>query len=301
MVRLIIGFAEADDRIRAVLMNGSRVNPNVTRDPFQDYDIDNLVTEVEPFRDQEYVVRHFGEAIVVEQPLIGPWPPVDADGSYHNYNMQLADGNRIDLSFYHVDTLQDRFRDSLTAVLLDKDSRIAPLPPPNESSYFITKPTPELYYGCCTGFFFTLGSHIPKTIWRKKLPLLKFLIEACLRDSLVMMLEWEIGIRQGFEQSIGFKGKHLENHVTPGVWREYEKTYVDSDYENMWESLFQSYKIFKRSAEFVAKECGFTFPNERGMKVLAFLEHVRKLPLNAKTIYSEHDGEDVESGVSGDA
>ena len=34
MLALIVGFADADDRVRAVLMNGSRVNPNVVKDPF---------------------------------------------------------------------------------------------------------------------------------------------------------------------------------------------------------------------------------------------------------------------------
>ena len=92
MLALILGFAMADGRIRAVVMNGSRVNPNVTRDPFQDCDIVNFVTDVEPFRKTEYVVPRFGEAIVVEHPLIGPWSPADAGGSYHNYNMQLFDG-----------------------------------------------------------------------------------------------------------------------------------------------------------------------------------------------------------------
>ena len=51
MLALILGFAQADDRIRVVVMNGSRVNPNVEKDIFQDYDIRYFVTEVEPFRD----------------------------------------------------------------------------------------------------------------------------------------------------------------------------------------------------------------------------------------------------------
>lgn len=285
MLALIVGLAEADDRIRVVVMNGSRVNPNVARDPFQDYDIATFVTDVEPFRNEGYVVPHFGEVIVVEQPLIGPWPPADADGSYHNYNMQLLDGNRVDLSFFHVDTLEDHLADSLTAVLLDKDGRIPSLPPPNESSYFITQPTQELYDGCCTGFFFALGSHIPKTIWRRKLPLLKFFIEACLRESVVMMLGWEIGIRTGWEKSLGSQGKHLESLLTPEVWHEYKKTYVDSDYDNLWESLFLFHSIFKRSAEFVAEKRGFRFPREMSDKVLTFLEHVRTLPTDAERIY----------------
>jgi len=36
---LIIGIAKADERIRAVQMQGARTNPNVPSDSFQDFDI----------------------------------------------------------------------------------------------------------------------------------------------------------------------------------------------------------------------------------------------------------------------
>ena len=36
---LIMDIAKADERILAVYMNGSRTNPNVPKDLFQDYDI----------------------------------------------------------------------------------------------------------------------------------------------------------------------------------------------------------------------------------------------------------------------
>ena len=38
MMNLIISFAEGDERIRGLLMNGSRVNPTIERDIFQDYE-----------------------------------------------------------------------------------------------------------------------------------------------------------------------------------------------------------------------------------------------------------------------
>ncbi len=285
MMALILGFCKADERIRVVVMNGSRVNPNVVGDPFQDYDIATFVTDVEPFRNEEYVIPHFGEMIVVEQPLLGPWPPADADGSYHNYNIQMMDGNRIDLSFRHVDTLKVCLTDSLTAVLLDKDGRVPSLPPPNEGSYFIKEPTEKPYDGCCTAFLFALGSHIPKTIWRRKLPLLKFYIEAWLREPVIMMLEWEIGIRTGWTKSLGTKAKHLESYLPPDAWNEYRKTYVDSDYDNLWESLLLFHRIFRSSAEFVAEKRGFRFPHEKAARVLAFMKHVRTLPTDAERIY----------------
>ena len=39
MLDLIVGIAREDKCIRAVIMNGSRANPNAPRDFFQDFDI----------------------------------------------------------------------------------------------------------------------------------------------------------------------------------------------------------------------------------------------------------------------
>jgi aminoglycoside 6-adenylyltransferase len=285
MLRLITRFAGDDSRIRAVVMNGSRVNPAVAADPFQDFDIVNLVTDVEPFRNADYVIPRFGPIIVVEQPLIGPWPPGDGDDACHNYNIQFLDGNRIDLSFVHVDRMKDLLTDSLTTVLLDKDGRIPALPPPDERSYFITEPTLQRYEGCCDAFYFAVASHIPKAIWRRQLPRLKYLIESWLRQPVTMMFEWEIGIRSGWEKSLGPNGKDLERHVSPDRWRDYTETYVDADYGRLWDSLFRFLELFNESARYVARKRGYGFPEETAVNVAAFLSHLRTLPADAKAIY----------------
>ena len=49
MIDLIMNTKE-DERIRAVIMNGSRVNPNVKRDCFQDYDIIYVVKDIRSLR-----------------------------------------------------------------------------------------------------------------------------------------------------------------------------------------------------------------------------------------------------------
>ena len=38
MYDLILGYANADENIRAVILNGSRANPNRKPDPFNDFD-----------------------------------------------------------------------------------------------------------------------------------------------------------------------------------------------------------------------------------------------------------------------
>ena len=285
MLALIVAFAEGDKRIRAVLMTGSRVDLRADADPFQDYDVTYFVSAVEPFRNREFVLAVFGETLVIEEPLRGPWPPNDAGEDYHNYNVQFADGNRIDMIFRSVNELPRSLDNSLLAVLLDKDGRVPPLPAPSRSCYAPEPPAESLFLGCCTGFFFTLCSHIPKTIWRRKLPLLKFYVETCLRDALVLMLQWEVGIRTEWTESIGKKGKDLEVHLPPGMWESYRRTYVGGDYADLWDSLFVFHELFRCSAQSVAQALGFRFPQEQSERVLRLLHHVRSLPEDAESIY----------------
>src|SRR5512143_1288077 len=127
MLDLIIGTAREDERIRAVLLNGSRANPNARRDPFQDFDIVYLVTEAASFKADADWYKRFGEIMVMQRPDdMDDAPPEDRGG--YTYLMQFMDGNRIDLSLYPAAQVSDLLSDSLTVVLLDKDNLVPELP-----------------------------------------------------------------------------------------------------------------------------------------------------------------------------
>ena len=56
MYALILNVAKNDPRIRGVILNGSRANPNAPKDSFQDFDIVYLVEELDPFiHDQNWI------------------------------------------------------------------------------------------------------------------------------------------------------------------------------------------------------------------------------------------------------
>src|SRR5512136_1184319 len=99
MLELIVNTAKNDERIRAVIMNGSRANPNAPRDFFQDYDVVYVVTDVAPFKDDPHWLKRFGELMIMQMPddMLDP-PPSDNEG--FAYLMQFTDGNRIDLNLY---------------------------------------------------------------------------------------------------------------------------------------------------------------------------------------------------------
>ena len=66
MYELILRFAEEDENIRAVILNGSRANPEASLDRLRDYDIVYLVTDVAPYK-QGDISGAFGELLVMER------------------------------------------------------------------------------------------------------------------------------------------------------------------------------------------------------------------------------------------
>ena len=97
MLDLILDTARRDERVRAVIMNGSRVNPNAPRDRFQDFDIIYLVSDVAAVKADPSWIDCFGERMILQLPDDMVDPPPEP-GFHYAYLMQFADGNRIDLS-----------------------------------------------------------------------------------------------------------------------------------------------------------------------------------------------------------
>ena len=141
MYNLILNIANNDERIRAVYHNGSRTNPNVLKDIFQDYDVVYVVTEKLPFIEDKAWIKRFGEILYMQYPDEYPDCQNDKE-NFYGWLMQFTDGNRIDL---HVETIghaqENIMNDSLCKVLLDKDNCLPEILPSSDKIYWIHKPT----------------------------------------------------------------------------------------------------------------------------------------------------------------
>ena len=115
-------------------MNGSRVNPNAKKDPFQDYDIVYYVRSVEPFRRNMDVVRYFGEIMILQTP-----EDMSRSAGGRRWALHLPDaipGRKPHRSeFLRAESVDVTTQDSLSLVLLDKDNLLGELPPPSDVSY----------------------------------------------------------------------------------------------------------------------------------------------------------------------
>ena len=283
MLDLIRSVALNDDRVRAVIMNGSRANPNAPKDIFQDYDVIYVVTEKESFLADPNWIRVFGELMILQLPDEMVDPPGEGMDHYA-YLMQFVDGNRIDLSLYPVDKLDQLEDDSLTLVLLDKDGILPAYAPPNDSGYLPKPPTAKAFFDC-TNEFWWVCPYVAKGLWRREIVYAKHVLDNYVREQLDKMLAWYVGQCNDFAKSPGKLGKYLEQCLDPQLWQLLLCTYSDAGYEHTWDALMAMGELFRRIATQVADHFGFTYPHGDDQRVTAHLEHVRNLPQDAKEMY----------------
>jgi aminoglycoside 6-adenylyltransferase len=283
IVALLLETANSDERIRAVILNGSRANPNAPRDPFCDFDVVFLVTDVAPFdRNREWLDR-FGEIMIMQVPEEMQTPPPSKDGGF-TYLMQFTDGSRIDLGIYPLSAVEARTGDSLTVVLLDKDGIIPPLPPPSEKDYLPQPPTPKAFADCCNEFWW-VGPYVAKGLWREQLPYARTMLDRVLRDELTRMAGWYVGVRTGFSRNPGKFGKYLQRYLEPELWALFEQTYSDAGYEHSWDALLSMGQLFRTLALAVADHFRFEYPQGDDARVTAYLERIRSLPKDAAAVF----------------
>jgi aminoglycoside 6-adenylyltransferase len=283
MLDLILSTAANDERIRAVMLNGSRANPNARRDIFQDFDIAYFVTDLDSFIGDHRWIERFGEFMILQMPEAMGDPPPMNDGHFA-YLMQFADGNRIDLTLFPLTRLHEFERESLSLMLLDKDNIFKPLPPPSESDFRPEPPTAKTFDDCCNEFWW-VAPYVAKGLWREEIVYAKSIMENAVREQLMKMLTWHVGVKTAFAAGPGKFGKHLEELLEPAHWAMLEETYSDAGYENTWEALHTMCNLFRIIAIGVADHYQFEYPYGDDQRVSAHLKHVRSLPRDAKEIY----------------
>lgn len=282
MMDLILQTAVKSPDVRAVIMNGSRVNPNARKDPFQDYDLVYLVPEVEPYRRNSAIPPTFGEIMILQLPDDMIEPPPGDQRSYA-YLMQFMDGTRIDLTFAPLEDASLYVEDTLSVVLLDKDNRFPPLPPPSDRGYLPSLPTAKAFDDCCNEFWW-LNPYVAKGLWRGELTYARYMLDTHMRDMLMKMLTWYFGMQTCWEKSPGKLGKYLRPGIGEEFWHLLEQTYADADPEHTWQALFTMDELFRRAATAVAGKFGLHYPGGDDERVSTFIQTIHQLPPDATEI-----------------
>ncbi|MFB7156377.1 aminoglycoside 6-adenylyltransferase [Lysinibacillus sp. NPDC056232] len=269
MMELILRVAEKDERVRAVAMNGSRTNSNVPKDTFRDYDIVYLVSDLQSFLINPNWVNVFGKRIIMQTPEDMAMFPPELGGRF-TYLMLFEDGNRIDLMLIPSEE-KDIYcsEDRLTVILLDKDGNMPKLSEPTDKDYWVKKPSAEFFADCCNEFWW-VSTYVAKGLWRQEI-LYAYDHLNSVREMLLIMLDWKVGIETNFSLSVGKNSKYLKSYLDNEIWERLMKTYPNGDYEQVWNSLFETIDLFEQVAIEVASILEYQYPFEDANKVKQYL------------------------------
>lgn len=264
---LILDVAERDERIRAVFLQGSRANPKIKKDKYQDYDILYYVDDIRFFYDNDlWIEENFTKPVLMQKPELMNIPGLAPlrDGHF-TYLMLFDEGYRIDLSIY-TGFYEDTQEPSL--VLLDKDGRYAKQYG-NPDVYTITRPSHELFHDVCNEFWWCLNN-VVKGIARDELPYALNMYYSAVLPMLDYLVTWTIAMNHDFSVSSGKMGKHYKELLPESVYEAYLACFKDA--KQIKEAMKQACDLFASLAERLACGLGFTYHINEEIALRCYIE-----------------------------
>jgi len=191
--------------------------------------------------------------------------------------MTFEDGNKVDLKLVPLNELNFYFEeaDSLTKVLLDKDNICPPISEPSDVDFYVKKPSEEFVDNCCNEFW-QLSLYVIKGLCRNEL-LYAIKHLDLMREQMLIMVSWKVGIETSFSLSVGKSYKYLNKYVSQETWETIMKTYKNDTIEGIWDSLIMCCNLFQETTSYVSDELKYKCP-EYSKNVTKYIKQF--LPIN---------------------
>lgn len=260
MFDLFYRMAAADERIRVMTLEGSRVNPNITPDTWQDFDITFLVTETESFLSSDEWLTEFGKIILLQKPEAMQLFPPDFPDGWFSYLMLLDDGVKIDLTLIPVEQADKYYQfEPLVKILLDKDGTAPALPPASDDCFRTDRPSQAFITDCANEFYFVC-TYIERAILRKELLFAQQKTEEILHCELRRMLRYLAGVRSCFPVNTGKLDRLLPEFLTQEEYGLLMKTYVLDSLSGAESALESAMRLFDAALKEVCAALGYADP-----------------------------------------
>jgi aminoglycoside 6-adenylyltransferase len=278
IIQKLTAWGEARDDVRAAILTSTRAATGRPTDEFSDYDVIYVVRDVRAYL-QDAWLGDFGEILNVYR------DPVRQEFGQERFTRvtQYADGLKIDFSICSTEWLRAAAQrtplpaelDAGYAVLLDRDGVAGRLPPFTRTAFLPVRPTEAGFREAVMNFFNNAG-YVAKYICRDDLlPLME--MQHLLRSGrLRQVLEWQVAAATGWAVPNGAHGRGLAGRLDERTRAELAAMYAGPGKAENWESLFRAVSLYQRVARGLAKQLGFTFPEELFERNVAYLRRLRK-------------------------
>lgn len=273
----ILDLAKTDDRIRAVILKGSRANSKVKPDEFQDFDVVFIVNDFDDLVENKEWFSKLGKIYLQQLPdemELGK----DEKNTKISYTFLTIfdDGSRIDLTLFPKEKFDDNFvSDSLSIIWLDKDNLFENISESSDIDYHVIKPTQREFSEVCNEFWWCV-TNVAKGLKRHEIIYAKEMLENVVRPMFLKMIEWKIGFENNFSVSIGKSGKFLEQYLDKSLYNLILQTYSDSVIKNNWKSLFLMMDIFQDEQEKCTKNLELKYNSMEAENAKNYIMQMKK-------------------------
>jgi aminoglycoside 6-adenylyltransferase len=277
-------WAQRHPLVRALLLESSRAHRRAPIDPFSDYDVLVVVTDLRAFAEDDEWLSAFCAPLVTFHGSDTVWD-VETCARLVLYE----DHTKIDYVVWPVALLAAvaqrqellELLDWGYLILVDKDGLTAVLPAPTYTAHIPRPPSAREYQRLVEEFWWE-STYVAKNLWRDDLVFARYNLDVVMRHELLLqMLEWRVEVDHGWTWKPGLVGRGLKAHISPETWAELEKTWVGAEIVANWAALFAMTTLFRRIAREVAKALGYDYPDALDQRVTAYLEDVHCLPHGA--------------------
>jgi aminoglycoside 6-adenylyltransferase len=267
-----VDWASENDLVRAAVLTSSRVHPDAPVDFLSDYDIELYVADLEQFQRDDEWLRAFG-------PILVRWPYKPRSTSDEHWITRLVlfkDGVRIDFQITAQSHIEPDAYANGYRVLIDKDGLTRGLHEPTFSEYIIQRPSREAYDTLVHEFWWD-ATYVPKCLWRDELPFAKYMLDTSLRyEFLHPVVEWTIGLQNGWSVNTGINGRWFKKYLEPDLWAELASTYAGAGIEENWRAFFHMLGLFRKLAESVGEALAYDYPDDLDKEVTQYCKSIQQ-------------------------
>ena len=258
MMNLILQIAESL-QVEAVALSGSRTNPQVPKDEFQDYDVVYIVDDLEDLISDLSWLDQFGKRIIEQEVTIG---------HRRLYLMFFEDGNRIDLTLCPKESIQEWVDSEAGFKVLKDDKGLFDSYIPSPKRYWTAPPTEEKFAASCNEFWW-VSAYVVKAIRRNQLIYATDYLYGICQQELLKVLAWQVTSDRG-AVDIGKNYKYLFQYLPAEQEKEFSALLDLSSFDKITQSLFSTMKGFDREAQILAQKMGFTYDKEVAEKMISY-------------------------------
>ena len=252
-------------QVNAVVMSGSRTNPNAPKDEFQDYDLVYVVDDIDNLTSDLAWLHQFGKRIIEQEVTLG---------HRRLYLMLFEDGNRIDLTLCPKDHINE-WADSEAGftVLEDKKGLFESYSPSPQR--FWTSPASETDFEKTCNEFWWVSAYVVKGICRNQLVYATDHLYGICQQELLKVLAWQVASDRG-KIDIGKNYKYLFQYLPTEKEKEFSALLDFSSLDKITQSLLATMEFFHQEAQYLAQKMGFKYEKEVAEKMIEYAKEKLK-------------------------